>query len=61
MDIEDINLAINKKFTDFSTKIKSELSNKLQNHDDMVIYSAEIDKIKKMKDIFAGINKPAEA
>ncbi len=60
MEAETLELAISKKYTEFAQNVKSTLKDKLAQHVDCVAYSTEIDKMHKMKNIFAQINNPAE-
>ena len=57
LDNDTINLAINKKFTDFSEKIKSELKSKLVNNEVIQKYTNEFDNIQQMKSAFAKITQ----
>jgi 5'-deoxynucleotidase YfbR-like HD superfamily hydrolase len=57
VDNKVLNLASDKKFTEFSKAIKQELKNKLSNHKEVKQYVSDYDKIQQMKDSFAEISK----
>lgn len=57
MEIETLQLAADKKFTDFENAVKLELQNKLSNHDYMKKYASAYDNINRMKDLFNQITK----
>ena len=56
MDKEIIKLATEKKYTDFSDAIKTELKTKLASHDVVSNYVSEIEKINNLRDAFSKIN-----
>ncbi len=56
MEIDVIDNAIDKKYTEFSDAIKQELSNKMNNNADIKQYKSDFDKIQDIKNIFAKIN-----
>ena len=61
--MEDTNImqsVADKKYTEFSTAVKQELLNKVSNTETMKNYTSEFDRIQKMKDLFAQINKTGE-
>lgn len=60
LDTDIINYAVNKKYTEFSDAIKSELQNKLANNKDAKKYVSDYDKIQQMKLAFAKINGEPE-
>lgn len=60
LDTDIINYAVNKKYTEFSNAIKSELQNKLANNKDAKKYVSDYDKIQQMKLAFAKINGEPE-
>jgi len=60
MDSNVIDLAINKKYTEFSDAVKAELKSKISNHDISKKYTSDYDKIQQMKNIFSKINNPEE-
>jgi hypothetical protein len=53
---DDIQNAVDKKYTEFSDAIKAELKNKLANQEDVKQYASDYDKIQDMKAAFAKIN-----
>lgn len=53
---EILDLAYNKKFTDFSKAVKQELHNKLNNHKVTKKYVSDFDKIQDMKKSFKQIS-----
>ncbi len=57
MEPDVLNLAYDKKFTDFSKAVKQELNNKLSNHQITKEYVSDYDKIQNMKQQFAKIAK----
>lgn len=60
LDASVIDLAIQKRYSDFSNVLRAELRSKLSNHPEMVNYSNEFDKIKKIKIAFSQINNPTK-
>lgn len=60
LDTDIINYAVNKKYTEFSNAIKTELQNKLANNKDAKKYASDYDKIQQMKLAFAKINGEPE-
>ena len=57
MEIEDLKLAGDKKFTDFSNAVKAELKSKLNNHPNIQGYKSEFERINAMKDLFSQVIK----
>lgn len=55
-----INKALEKKYTEFSDAIKTELQTKMTNHPDSMKYASDFDKIQDMKQMFAKISNPSE-
>lgn len=55
---EVIDLANDKKFSEFSKAVKKTLDDKLRNHPTIVAQAAELDKFKNAKEIFAKISEP---
>lgn len=55
-----IDSAVNKKYSDFSATIKTELQSKLSNHEVSIKYASDFDKIQTMKTMFAKINDVSE-
>lgn len=49
--------ALDKKFTDFSQAVKSELKTKLANREEIKTHVSDFEKIQQMKASFAQINK----
>lgn len=60
LDTTTISKAVDKKYTEFSDSIKTELHRKISNHPDTLKYAAEYDKIQTIKQKFAEINGPSE-
>ena len=60
LDNNTIDLAMSKKYTEFSDAIKSELKSKLSNNDYVKKYTSDFDKIDQMKSMFAKIHKSPE-
>ena len=60
LDTTVIDMATNKKYTDFSDTIKSTLYNKMGNHSLAKQYANEFDKIQKMKKTFSEIGSTEE-
>lgn len=60
LDKTVIKSAIDKKYTEFSTAIKTELQNKLSSHPNSVAYAAQYDNIQTVKQKFAEINGQSE-
>jgi hypothetical protein len=60
LDKTVIDKAVDKKYTEFSDVIKTELYNKMSKHPDAVKYAADYDKIQDMKQMFAQINGQSE-
>lgn len=60
LDTTVIDKAVNKKYTEFSDVIKTELHNKLTNHPDTVKYANDYDKVQTLKHMFAEINGKSE-
>ena len=55
LEQEVLDLAADKKFTEFSNAVKQELKNKLSNQKDIKQYVSDFDKIQQMKQQFAAI------
>jgi hypothetical protein len=60
IDKEVIQIAVDKKYTDFSDTVKGELHAKLAGHPDVSAYNNEYDNIQQTKAKFAEINKTPE-
>jgi hypothetical protein len=60
LDTTIISKAVDKKYTEFSDSVKTELYRKVSNHPDTLKYAAEYDKIQTIKQKFAEINGPSE-
>jgi hypothetical protein len=60
LDSTVIDMAVNKKYTEFSASVKTEIQNKLTNHPISVKYAGEYDKIQQMKQVFSQINGQSE-
>lgn len=60
MDKETISLAVEKKFTEFSDAIKTELKHKLASHEEIQNYTKSVDNYQHIKDTFANINNSGE-
>jgi hypothetical protein len=60
LDKTVIDKAVDKKYTDFSDIIKTELYTKIRNHQSSVAYATEYDKVQSVKQKFAEINGPSE-
>lgn len=60
LNVSVIDSAVQKRFTEFSLAVSNELRNKLSNHPDIVEYSQEFDRIKKLKDEFTNITNPSK-
>jgi 5'-deoxynucleotidase YfbR-like HD superfamily hydrolase len=60
LDKTVIDKAVEKKYTEFSDVIKTELQNKMSSHPDAVKYAGDYDKIQTMKQMFAQINGQSE-
>lgn len=60
LDKTVINSAVDKKYTEFSAAIKTELQNKLSSHPTSVTYASEYDNIQTVKQKFAEINGQSE-
>ena len=58
LDKSVIDLAIQKRYSDFSNAMRIELRSKLSRHPEIVRYSNEFDKIQKMKIAFSQIVNP---
>jgi hypothetical protein len=56
LDKTVIDSAVEKKYSDFSDAVKSELANKLASHPTVKKYADEFDKIQQMKSIFSKIS-----
>ena len=56
LETKIIDSAVDKKYTEFSDAIKSELKTKLGNNSDINQYKDDFDKIQQMKTIFSKIN-----
>lgn len=60
LDNTVIDKAVEKKYTEFSAAIKTELQTKMSNHPDSIKYMSDYDKIQDMKQMFAKISNPSE-
>lgn len=60
LDKTVITKAVDKKYTEFSDTIKTELYNKMSSHPNAAAYAAEYDKVQTVKQKFAEINGPSE-
>ena len=56
LEPSDLELAVDKRYTDFSNAIKQELANKVANNPVIQDFESEFDRIQKLKGIFAQIN-----
>jgi hypothetical protein len=56
----DLDLAHQKKYTEFSDVIKGVLHGKLASHDTIVKFNTDIEDISKLKTQFTAINNPAD-
>lgn len=56
LEPSDLDLAVDKRYTDFSNAIKQELANKVANNPVIQNFETEFDRIQKLKGIFAQIN-----
>jgi hypothetical protein len=56
LDATVITKAVDKKYTEFSGTIKTELYNKMSSHPSTVKYAADYDKVQTLKQAFAQIN-----
>jgi len=54
---QTLDLASDKKFTEFSKAVKTELKNKLKNRPEIQQYVSDYDKIQQMKSKFAEISQ----
>ena len=57
MDQSIIDLAVQKKYSDFANAIKSNLRTKLKNHEEIQTFSTEYDRMQDLKSKFAQINQ----
>jgi len=57
---EVIDLANDKKFSEFSKAVKQTLDDKLRNHPTIVAKAAELETFQKAKETFAQISEPVE-
>ena len=57
MDQKIIDLAVQKKYSDFAIAVKSELHTKMKNHEEIKSYSSEYDRIQGLKSTFAQITQ----
>lgn len=55
MTVDDIRFAADKKYTDFSNAVKTELKQKLSDHSTIQNYKSEFERIQNMKDLFSQI------
>jgi hypothetical protein len=60
LEPKDIELAVDKKYTDFSIAIKQELANKIKSNPIIQSFESDFDRMQKLKDIFAQINSTAK-
>ena len=59
LNVSVIDSAAQKRFTEFSLAVSNELRSKLSNHPDVVAYSQEFDRIRKLKGEFSNISNPS--
>lgn len=57
MDKEVIDMAVDKKFSEFADNVKNSLKQKLVNHEVIKQYTADIEHVDKLKQAFTDINK----
>lgn len=55
MTVDDIKFAMDKKYTDFSTAVKTELKQKLATHPEIETYKSDFEKIQDMKNLFSQV------
>ena len=55
MTVDDIRFAADKKYTDFSNAVKTELKQKLSDHSTVQNYKSEFERIQNMKDLFSQV------
>ena len=60
LNVSVIDSAVQKRFTEFSLAVGNELRSKLSNHPDILAYSQEFDRIRKLKDSFSNISNPSK-
>lgn len=60
LDKTVINKAVDKKYTEFSDTIKTELYSKMSNHPNAVAYATAYDNVQIVKQKFADINGTSE-
>lgn len=60
LDKDDINKAIDKKYTEFSDRVKTTLRQKMSSHEIAQNYSREFDRLGDLRQKFAAINSPDE-
>ena len=60
LDRDDINTAIDGKFTKFSDRVKQELQGKIAGHEYSKEYAAEYDRIDTMRQRFADVHRQNE-
>jgi len=56
LNVDDLKLAQEGRYTDFSNAIKQELNNKLSNNPIVQTHVSEFERIQQLKDIFNKIN-----
>lgn len=56
LEQNDIDLAVDKKYTDFSNKVKDVLMVKLNDQEDIAKYKIDIDHLAHLKSVFSEIN-----
>lgn len=61
LDKNVIDMAVDKKFSDFSSAIKTVLHSKLAGTPEIQTYTADFDNIQQMKTSFAAINTGAQS
>lgn len=59
LNVSVIDSAVQKRFTEFSLAVSNELRSRLSSHPDIVAYSQEFDRIRKLKDSFSNISNPS--
>ena len=57
MDQKIIDLAVQKKYSDFAGAVKSELHTKMKNHEDIKSFSTEYDRLQGLKTKFSQITQ----
>jgi len=60
LDKETISNAVDKKYSNFASAVKNELSSKMANHEISATYAAEFDRIQSAKASYNEINSSKE-